>query len=138
VRLAPTADEELFARTVRGLLQRRCTPRDVRAGFARGRWTELAEIGVTGLLVPEEHGGLGLGAGALVAVAEEVGRACAPEPVVEAAVAAMLLARVDPRTRTSSWSPTAARCTGGRPPRRAYAQRQGWTLRAASLMSICR
>ncbi|MCQ4042339.1 acyl-CoA dehydrogenase family protein [Streptantibioticus rubrisoli] len=103
MRLAPTADEELFARTVRAVLERRCAPREVRAGFARGRWAELAEIGVTGLLVPEEHGGLGLGAGALVAVAEEAGRACAPEPVVEAAVAATLLARVDADGRAREW-----------------------------------
>ncbi|MDF3293423.1 acyl-CoA dehydrogenase family protein [Streptomyces silvisoli] len=103
MRLASTADEELFARAVRALLERRCTPQDVRAGFARKRWEELAEIGVTGLLVPEEHGGLGLGAGALVAVAEEAGRACAPEPVVEAAVAAALLAEVDEDGRAAEW-----------------------------------
>ncbi|GAA1900138.1 acyl-CoA dehydrogenase [Streptantibioticus ferralitis] len=102
MRLGPTADEELFARTVRALLERRCTPRDVRAGFARKRWEELAETGVTGLLVSEEHGGLGLGAGALVAVAAAGGRACAPEPVVEAAVAAALLAGVD-ADRAAKW-----------------------------------
>ncbi len=103
MRLAPTADEELFARTVRDLLARRCTPRDVRAGFARKRWDELAEIGVTGLLVPEEHAGLGLGAGALVAVAQEMGRACAPEPVLEAAVCATLLAQADTDDRAAEW-----------------------------------
>ncbi|MGW7003252.1 acyl-CoA dehydrogenase family protein [Streptomyces sp. NPDC054933] len=103
MRLGPTADEEWFARTVRALLEHRCTPQDVRSGFARKRWEELAEAGVTGLLVPEEHGGLGLGAGALVAVAEAVGGACAPEPVVEAAVAATLLAGVEADDRAAKW-----------------------------------
>lgn len=110
MRLAPTPDELLFARTVRELLAARCTPADVRAGFSRDRWRALADIGATGLLVPEAHGGLGLGLGlggqalegqalgaqgaqALVALTEEAGRACLPEPLLEAAVAAELLAR---------------------------------------------
>ncbi|MET9219738.1 acyl-CoA dehydrogenase [Streptomyces sp. NPDC003300] len=122
MRLAPTPDEHLFARTARELLAARCTPADVRAGFSRDRWRALAGIGATGLLVPEEYGGLGLssgpgaddygpdsygsgrqhlggrrldepplGAQALVALTEEAGRACLPEPLLEAAVAAELL-----------------------------------------------
>lgn len=97
MRLAPTGDDLLFARTTRDLLAARCTPADVRAGFSRERWQALAAIGATGLLVPEAEGGLGLGdqcrgAQSLVALTEEAGRACLPEPLLEAAVAAVLLA----------------------------------------------
>lgn len=43
---------------------------------------ELAEAGVFGVTVPEEHGGLGMGLAAGGVIAEEVGRVLAPEPVV--------------------------------------------------------
>jgi alkylation response protein AidB-like acyl-CoA dehydrogenase len=60
--------------------------RDVLAGGG-----SLAELGVPGLLVPESHGGLGGDEIDLLAVLEEAGRAAAPEPIVESAVAARLL-----------------------------------------------
>jgi alkylation response protein AidB-like acyl-CoA dehydrogenase len=43
---------------------------------------ELAEAGVFGVTIPEEHGGLGMGLAAGGVIAEEVGRVLAPEPVV--------------------------------------------------------
>jgi len=48
-------------------------------------WTGLVEMGLPGMLVPEEHGGLGMKLldGALVA--RECGRACLAEPLVERA-----------------------------------------------------
>nr|BFE55908.1 acyl-CoA dehydrogenase family protein [Dactylosporangium thailandense] len=52
-------------------------------------WPRLRdELGLAGLLVPESHGGLGLGAAELVAVAAELGRAVVGGPFVPAAVAA--------------------------------------------------
>jgi alkylation response protein AidB-like acyl-CoA dehydrogenase len=51
-------------------------------------------MGVLGLLVSEEHGGVGLGDVELVGVLEECGRVALPEPVAEtAAVVAPILAR---------------------------------------------
>ncbi|MCQ4080677.1 acyl-CoA dehydrogenase family protein [Streptomyces sp. RB6PN25] len=91
MRLGHDRDQQLFAASVRALLGRECMPEHARAGFSPKRWEALAGIGVPGLLVPGQYGGLGLGAGELAAVAEEAGRACAPEPVIEAAVAAALL-----------------------------------------------
>jgi acyl-CoA dehydrogenase len=43
-------------------------------------WTKMAELGWTGLRIPEEHGGLGLSVLELCVLAEEVGRALAPVP----------------------------------------------------------
>jgi alkylation response protein AidB-like acyl-CoA dehydrogenase len=50
---------------------------DRREEFLPDVWTQLAEMGFLGLLVPEEHGGVGLGNLALCLVLEEVNRACA-------------------------------------------------------------
>ena len=43
-------------------------------------WSKMAELGWTGLRIPEEHGGLGLSVLELCVLAEEVGRALAPVP----------------------------------------------------------
>lgn len=48
-------------------------------------WQGLAEMGLPGLLVPEEHGGLGMGLLDAVLIARECGRACLAEPLVESA-----------------------------------------------------
>ena len=48
-------------------------------------WQGLVEMGLTGLLVPEEHGGLGLKLLDAALVARECGRACLAEPLVESA-----------------------------------------------------
>jgi alkylation response protein AidB-like acyl-CoA dehydrogenase len=51
------------------------------AGFDPATWTKAAaELGWAGLLIPEEHGGLGLGAADLAVLMEEMGAAlfCAP------------------------------------------------------------
>jgi alkylation response protein AidB-like acyl-CoA dehydrogenase len=51
-------------------------------------WRGLADLGATGLLVPEEHGGAGMGMIDVGVVAEELGRAVHPGPFVSSAVAA--------------------------------------------------
>lgn len=48
-------------------------------------WRGLVEMGLTGLLVPEEHGGLGMGLLDAALIARECGRACVAEPLVESA-----------------------------------------------------
>jgi alkylation response protein AidB-like acyl-CoA dehydrogenase len=61
------------------------------ARLDRGLWTRMAELGWTGLTVPEAHGGLGLGAVDLIVLLEEMGRSLCPLPLasVDAAVAAL-------------------------------------------------
>ncbi len=49
-------------------------------GFSRALWKEMAEMGWTGILFPEELGGAGMGYGELGAMLEECGRVLAPEP----------------------------------------------------------
>lgn len=52
-------------------------------------WLGLVEMGLTGLLVPEEHGGLGLGLIEAALIAAECGRACLAEPLVDTAFVAV-------------------------------------------------
>jgi alkylation response protein AidB-like acyl-CoA dehydrogenase len=59
----------------------------------RARWTEFAQLGWIGLMVPEARGGAGLALPALAAIAEELGAAVLPEPLVCAAAFAAGIAR---------------------------------------------
>ena len=59
-------------------------------GFERSVWREMADMGWLGVLVPEEHGGLGLDLRAALIIAEQLGRALYPEPYGASAVMATL------------------------------------------------
>jgi alkylation response protein AidB-like acyl-CoA dehydrogenase len=48
-------------------------------------WQGLVEMGLTGLCVPEEYGGLGMGLVETALIAAECGRACLAEPLVDTA-----------------------------------------------------
>ncbi len=91
-------DQLLLQSTVRDFLAKEHTPGVLRklweSGTARSPelWKRLAEIGVPGLLVPEEHGGMGLSEIEAVLIHEEAGRAALAEPIIPTmAVAAPLL-----------------------------------------------
>src|SRR5256885_6982786 len=58
------------------------------AGVSPELWSKLAPLGWLGLLVPEAHGGLGLGLVDLVVVQEEMGEALFPGPYLSSAVMA--------------------------------------------------
>jgi alkylation response protein AidB-like acyl-CoA dehydrogenase len=60
-------------------------------GFDPAVLRQMGEQGWIGLRVPEEKGGAGLGMSEFCAVAEELGAALAPEPLVAAALSAALL-----------------------------------------------
>ncbi|HZY17457.1 MAG TPA: acyl-CoA dehydrogenase family protein [Ramlibacter sp.] len=60
----------------------------VRAGgFDRKTYGELAELGLAGLYIPEEHGGMGMGPVEGMVVLEELGRGIVLEPLAQALVA---------------------------------------------------
>jgi alkylation response protein AidB-like acyl-CoA dehydrogenase len=56
--------------------------------YDRAAWRRMAELGWLGILVPETHGGLGLGLSEMGIVAKGLARALAPEPLVASAVMA--------------------------------------------------
>ncbi len=53
---------------------------DADTSYDKALWGKVAEMGWLGAAIPEAHGGLGLGHVELCAIAEELGRACAPIP----------------------------------------------------------
>jgi alkylation response protein AidB-like acyl-CoA dehydrogenase len=56
-------------------------------GFGHGLWKQFAELGFTGILIPEDQGGLGLGHVEAGIVLEEIGRNLTPSPFLITAVA---------------------------------------------------
>lgn len=58
-------------------------------GFSRDAWKAFADMGFTGILVGEDHGGLGLGHVEAGVVLEEIGRNLSPSPFLTTAVAAV-------------------------------------------------
>jgi alkylation response protein AidB-like acyl-CoA dehydrogenase len=80
------------------LLAKASSTEQVRAaeplGFDRSLWQKLLDTGAVTMGVAEERGGWGASLLDLSLVAEQVGRAVAPAPVIEAQVAARLLAAV--------------------------------------------
>ena len=54
--------------------------------YDRAIWSQMAELGWLGILIPEEHGGLGLGLTEMAIVARGLARGLAPEPLTATAV----------------------------------------------------
>ncbi len=101
MRFAPTEEQTEFAEATRALLADTCPPSAVAAswggevgrhtslgdgdGRVRPAWDALVEMGVNGILVPEDNGGLGLTVDHLVGVLLECGYSALPDPVADSA-----------------------------------------------------
>jgi alkylation response protein AidB-like acyl-CoA dehydrogenase len=110
-----TDDQRAIKGTAHDFLAARYPPAVVRElaaderGFTDEQWQALAELGWTGLVVPEEDGGLGLGAVELVVIQEELGYALAPAPFFSSVGATlMLVAAGTPEQRERWLGPLAA------------------------------
>lgn len=77
--------------------------------FDRRLWSALADAGLLGLAVPEEHGGAGLGFLEQCVVVEEAGKAAAPVPLTAATVLGILpLVRFGSEELRKTWLARAA------------------------------
>ena len=75
-------------------------------GFSRDLWKAFAEMGFSGLLVPENFGGSGLGCVEAGVVMEEIGRTLMPSPFLSSAVlAASALSRGGSVAQQSEYLP---------------------------------
>lgn len=73
-----------------------------------GIWKGLMSIGIGGIMVPEEHGGLGLGLLDLAVVTEAVGRYAAPGPFIEHALVTLAIALGGSEAQKARWLPLLA------------------------------
>src|ERR1700753_1612596 len=94
--LVLTEEQSMLRDSARGLIsdkapvaqRRQLSDNKDATGFSRDLWTSFAEMGFSGLLVPEEHGGSGLGFVEAGVVMEEIGRTLMPSPFLSTAVLA--------------------------------------------------
>ncbi|MFJ8946391.1 acyl-CoA dehydrogenase family protein [Streptomyces sp. NPDC102395] len=105
-----TAEQDEIRRTLRELLSKRCGPPELRAaldtpaGHDPALWTALADqLGLPGLALPEEYGGVGCPVTDLALACEETGRALAPSPLLATSVltAPLILALGDDAQRAA-------------------------------------
>jgi alkylation response protein AidB-like acyl-CoA dehydrogenase len=92
-----TEEHEALRQAARGWVERHCAPAVPRAVLDAESesmppfWAELAAQGWLGLHVDEALGGEGYGLPELAVVLEELGRACAPGPIVPTVLAAAVI-----------------------------------------------
>jgi alkylation response protein AidB-like acyl-CoA dehydrogenase len=109
-----TEDQLLFQESVRDFLVNEVTPERIRASWETdsGRdpalWSQLAELGLTGITVPEEHGGLGMTALDFVLLAQECGYVALPEPLVHTALVAVPMLQDIGGELAAQWLPKIA------------------------------
>ncbi len=103
-------EQELLRQTVRDVLQRQCPLDVVRAmeddpvGYPPELWSQLGELDLIGLLLPEECGGSGMSLIEGVALYEELGRALAPTPhFVSAVMSGGVLATAGSAEQKDRW-----------------------------------
>ncbi len=110
-----TEEQEMLREMVRGVCAQHAGGDVIRSleddadGVARELWSQLAELGLLGLMLPEEHGGGGSTLLDGVVLYEELGRALAPVPHLESCVlaaGALLLAGSD--EQVAAWLPAIA------------------------------
>lgn len=112
--LTLSSEQLEMQQTVRDLFAEKSAPDVVRAmeedkiGYDAELWSALADVGVLGLLIPDELGGLGFGWEEAVLVFEEAGRVLVPGPLFETAVLAASLLENSPDEIQRKWLPRIA------------------------------
>ena len=98
--IAISEDHKALADTVSDFLRSKGARADARALLEASTepmptwWSDVANLGWTGLHLPETHGGSGYGLEELAVVVEEFGRVVAPGPFVPSVLASALIASV--------------------------------------------
>jgi alkylation response protein AidB-like acyl-CoA dehydrogenase len=106
-----TEEQDLLRAEARKLLDTHCPLEQVRKiaatpeGFSRELWKQLAELGWTGLAIPEAYGGAGLAWLDLVVLLEETGRTLFPSPLVSSALAAQAILEAGSEEQRRRWLP---------------------------------
>ncbi|HME69125.1 MAG TPA: acyl-CoA dehydrogenase [Myxococcota bacterium] len=123
-----TEEHEVLRQSARRFLEERCPISEVRRlaesplGHDPALWKEIAHLGWLGLVLPEGHGGAGLGYLHLALLLEETGRRLLPAPIFAAMLAGFALeaagnpaqrARLEPALASGDLVATFALCDMG-------------------------
>ena len=81
---------------------------EAEGGFDRAAWNKLAELGLAGLYIPEDEGGLGMGPVEGMVVMEELGRGIVLEPLAQSLIAGAVLAGHADAATKQAWLPRIA------------------------------
>jgi alkylation response protein AidB-like acyl-CoA dehydrogenase len=105
-----SSDQQAIKDAARDFFNTRCDIRVVRriadAGtYDDALWGDIRRLGWTGVAIPEELGGEGLGYIALAVLMEEFGYACAPSPMLSNTAAAILIAHAGSEAQRRRWLP---------------------------------
>ncbi|MEU9761052.1 acyl-CoA dehydrogenase family protein [Streptomyces sp. NPDC047987] len=111
-----TAEQDAIRRTLRELLAEYAGSDGVRSavrtadGYDTALWRRLAQdLGLPGLALPEEYGGVGCGLADLAVACEEAGRVLLPSPLIAtAALAAPLIAALGTEAQRTALLPRLA------------------------------
>ncbi len=108
-------EQDMLRDVVRSICSQDATKATVRGleddpkGYADDFWQQLIASDLLGLLIPEAHGGSGMGLIEGVIVAEELGRSLIPSPwFVSSVVAAGAIARAGTADQQAAWLPRIA------------------------------
>lgn len=81
---------------------------EAKGGFSREAWDELAGLGLAGLYIPEDDGGMGMGPVEGMVVMEELGRGIVLEPLAQALIAGAVLSGYADEATRENWLPRIA------------------------------
>ena len=104
-----TDEQQAIKATARDFLAARYKSERIRElaeselGFEGSDWEEMAGLGWTGLALPEEWGGQGLGIVELAVLFEELGYALAPSPLLSTTVAGLALSVNGTEAQKDRW-----------------------------------
>jgi alkylation response protein AidB-like acyl-CoA dehydrogenase len=106
-------DQAEIRRAARDLLARRSSIARVRQAaedraYDEALWQELLGLGWAGLVIGEEHDGVGLGLVELVAVTEQLGYAITPSPLLSDMCAALVISHAGDDEQRARWLPDIA------------------------------
>ncbi len=109
-----TEEQEMLQETVRGFVNNECPPPKLREifdggeGHAEHLWSGLAEMGIAGLIVPEEFGGAEMETLDLALVSEVLGGGAVPDPFLGHSLACLCLIIAGSTEQKSEWLPKLA------------------------------
>ena len=103
--LAETAQQFMGEEGAIGKQLRHWRDRECKDGFGHDLWKQMAEMGFTGIIVPEADGGLGMGHVEAGIVLEEIGRNLTPSPFLTSSVMAATALAAASEDARGRWLP---------------------------------